>query len=647
MLPDERLIPRADRLARRLAGPDGAQLLAELQKMALLTRAAGRPEPTGEPPGDPVFEQLAPAGSAHRVVVLGESTARGYLLDPVLTPTGRVAHYLDAAAPGGYQCVDLTHVGAGVADLERLVDRLPAIAPDTVVLFAGSNWTLPTYRVGDLEVLGHALERGGYAAMRAAFWPRVVKPRVGGLLAKVRALHDRDGTAVVVVIPEFNLRGWRQPPSVDTVAVPAGDRARWYALRDEAERAAADGRWSDVVSLADRLRHVDGGLSPVGPELRGHALIALGDGAGARAALEEARDAMVGLLVAHSPRVSGEVQRLLLDFARDNGFRHVDLRTTLASPDLPALPAAGYFLDYCHLSEAGMDRAAGAIATAVCARPVPPRVSRPALDPADRAVAHVLAACHAAYFEQPAAAIDAHLATAIDADPDTAGTMMTDLHRLLDGHGPVWAQPGVEALLRRPHAARYLGPLLDQQAERLGLWTLRQCLADRLGTVAGQFGTPSTAVDLLAGHTSGGGREPHRPPNLVAPRAYQQAVVPITVLRWTMPAACDATLTVTHRLPAPPDPATVRVAVNGVAVGRLRSSAGWAVTALAVPGSVTRPGINTVSLRWPLRETDGAAAHREAAHSEDVARLARGGHPFVLPVYGELFAADLALNGHP
>ena len=50
-------------------------------------------------------------GDARRVILLGESVARGYLLDPVFTPTAALRHYLDATAGAGqYQCVDLAQV---------------------------------------------------------------------------------------------------------------------------------------------------------------------------------------------------------------------------------------------------------------------------------------------------------------------------------------------------------------------------------------------------------------------------------------------------------------------------------------------------------------------------------------------------------
>ncbi|MFG2121004.1 hypothetical protein [Streptomyces sp. NPDC048710] len=61
---------------------------------------------------------------ARRVVLVGESAARGFLLDPGLTPADVLQGELaDGAEP--VQCVDLARTGAGIADLAGLVESLP------------------------------------------------------------------------------------------------------------------------------------------------------------------------------------------------------------------------------------------------------------------------------------------------------------------------------------------------------------------------------------------------------------------------------------------------------------------------------------------------------------------------------------------
>src|SRR5262249_56604171 len=65
-------------------------------------------------------DYVPPPAGAHRVVVIGESVARGGSYEPLFTPTGALAGRLERAAPGKYQCVDLAEAGATVEGLTRL-----------------------------------------------------------------------------------------------------------------------------------------------------------------------------------------------------------------------------------------------------------------------------------------------------------------------------------------------------------------------------------------------------------------------------------------------------------------------------------------------------------------------------------------------
>jgi hypothetical protein len=143
-MPKDSLRRRADALARLLADERGAEILAELQKLGLETgSSAARPRgavgtslaradaaqeqavvgawlavsgPGGtelrrrELPADELrgwadVERVPAPDGAARVVLLGESSARGFLLDPVLTPALALSRRL--AEAGEYQVVDL------------------------------------------------------------------------------------------------------------------------------------------------------------------------------------------------------------------------------------------------------------------------------------------------------------------------------------------------------------------------------------------------------------------------------------------------------------------------------------------------------------------------------------------------------------
>ena len=190
-MPSEALKPTAQRLANLLGDAHGAEILAEMQRLAALLRDGAGPAvdqaacslPAAAPAEGEVgiwlAERLAdgvalrrrdmtgmnpwhwadvsyvpPAGDARRVVLIGESVARGWGYDPAFNPTMALSRQLDRAAPGDYQCVDLGVAGATAEALTRLVDQLPAMEPDVVILFAGNNWVFFPESASSLATAG-------------------------------------------------------------------------------------------------------------------------------------------------------------------------------------------------------------------------------------------------------------------------------------------------------------------------------------------------------------------------------------------------------------------------------------------------------------------------------------------------------------
>ncbi|MFY1632225.1 hypothetical protein ACN27F_02885 [Solwaraspora sp. WMMB335] len=588
-------------------------------------------------------------GDARRVVLLGESTARGYLLDPVYNPTMSLARHLDATGGPGYQCIDLARTSLSLAQLRQMVHEVVRLAPDVVVVFAGNNWTISSYdglHPGRTALLADALRSGGYRAMRDALLNDILLPQMDDLLADLRCLRDDTGVRVVLVIPEFNLCGWSPLGPVDAIDVPMMEEktlSRWYAARQRALAALADGRWEDVTDIAAEMIGLDDGLSPVPGHLLGTALAATGRHAAAREAFEQSRDSVCGLMIKYLPRTPRLVQDRLVAFAHEHGLGVVDLRSQLGSDDAPELPDPDHFLDYCHLSHSGVDRAMAAVARQITDEPPGSGAHRP-VDGRERAVSLVLAATYNAFCGQPAAVVRRYLDRALTSHPPIRLTLAS-LDRLLARPGPVWASPHLGPLAADPNAALMFERLSDYRPHESRLWTLRECLAGMLTgadtpvqTSAGADGAPPAAapvVELLDIASTILGVGAVR--NYTPPRCYLQANLRETELRLTLDRPVDGVLRVTHRHRAgAPDP--VRLTVNGASVGQFTAGPSWGVTNLPVSATTTRSGMNEIRVSWPGPAVDAATRIRE-----DAAALGRGEAPYVLPIFGELYS----LTFHP
>jgi hypothetical protein len=663
--PSETLRPHADRLARLLADARGAEILAGMQELlAHLHDAAAPPGVAGFSPPAPAGAPAvgvwraertaggvalrraetadsgechwagvgyvpAPAG-ARRVVVIGESVARGGAYEPVFTPTGALARLLDRQAPGAYQCVDLAKAGATVEALTMLAGQLPAVEPDVLVLIAGNNWARTDVAREDgvtdeglSAALAVSLRDGGYAALRRAFIDRAVLPRARRCLDRLLALHAARGTQIVVVVPEFNLRGWAPPADVEVPALAPEPLARWYELRARAERGCAAADWPDVRAAAEEMRVLDGGTSPVPGQLLARAGLAAGDGAAARAGLEASRDALAGLgLPWCTPRIISEVAGLLTGFAREHGFPCVDLRTLLASPDELGLPDQRFFHDYCHLTDEGMEVMMSAVADAIAGQPPGTTPAGPGIEPGFRSLMHLTAAAHSAYCGQPQENVDRYLRAAVGADPQVTG-FLSGLLEVIEGADPRWTHSAIESLAAMQHVAGALAPVMLRRDVPHTMWALRAALWDVLGRAPAGA---ATDIDLLASRWP----TPDQP--------YQQCTGERQPLGFALRQPRAGTAGLTYRTPHAPAGSAAEVSLNGEPLGRLAASGGWAQARFELPAAVTRAGMNWLRIRWPVPVIDTRRRHAAGA-----AALGRDAFPDVLPVFGELFDARVTL----
>ncbi len=678
---------RTDNLARLLADERGAEILAELQKLRLETACRGdRPAATRDPDGatdrvigawhvvptpngpelhgrelDPAeartwadVEHVPAAGRNARVVLLGESSARGFLLDPVFNPALALQRRFHAVGDG-VQVVDLAHTGADIPDLLAVARRLPLVEPDVIVVYAGNNWVRSRHTPAHLDLLASALRADGYPGMRRCYLERIVAPGVRGVLDVLADVARTTNAQVVVVVPEFNLGGWQHDAELELPPLPPAELLAWTGHRERAEAALENGDTAAALTETIAMRALDHGLSPVTGRLRGLAALVAGDTDTAAAALAESRDSVCGLFTTHTPRITTGVRDALIEAAEARGFHRVDLAALLRTDPNSPWPDPAFFLDYCHLSADGIDRLAEVLSERVrdlLPEDTPRRQpsETPVLSIADRAVGDILAAVHNSYYGQPRERVAELVEGAVGAHPagrEFAAAML----RLLASAGPVWSCAATPELLRARHAARYLAPMLSRSAEHLGMWELRAALTAALGIPSGADEPNPARLDLLATAEQGLLDGAFRAVNHLPERAFFQAFGRVSRFGCHLDSGCAATLSMSYRVPASisstESPATVAIRVNGHLVTRCPATTSWTKTTLAIPDGLLRAGINSLEIGWPTGGADWLARR-----DQDAAALARGEYPVVLAVQGEVFELlltpqrDVPLSGN-
>lgn len=586
-----------------------------------------------------------------RVGFFGESAAAGYLYAPHLTPARVLEAQLRAAGgDGNFEVVDLARTNETLASLAETVRTSLQINPDMLVLFLGNNWNLlETPEVSPYAPSAEARRR--YArALREEGITGPVRLAAEALREKAEATLDFVALIaravqipVILVLPEVNLADWenRQPP----VWLPGDGTIRWHSLYGEAvgrlEREDCEG----ALATARSLRDLDGGACSSTWRLLAKAWTGLGDlEEASRAALAEVDAAAYPVLAfLGAPQATTAVREILRRAAGKHGFTCVDLREVFAEATGSPLPGRRLFLDYCHLTSEGIHLAMAAVAAEVLDLSGMPFSSPPAfpileIPPEAEATARLGAAVHTAHRLLPVGPkrpiLEHWCEAALDASPGIAEAMR-DLVQARCAPCPAVLTAAQQRNLASPYR------LLLQHG-----WRWDYLDADLIEAISRDctprpFRVQPAGTDLTEPPWLWEPLERFYPEVMrfedLSERATFRSPWPESSFCLVCDTESDVEVEPTLRLPAaiPGERRSgqVRFAVNGREVGAMEARERWRRETLLIPRHLLKPGLNRLTLHWPLPETDGAAALQTAAE-----RLERGLAADLFPVFGEIFS---------
>lgn len=566
-------------------------------------------------------ERIGPK-RGRRVVLLGESVARGMFYDPEHNVALALQRALDATGVGPIEVVDLACNDQRLIPLQKLADDAMALEPDALVFFAGNNW-YPRELLdrGDHADFARGV-RGGIQGVRGLV-ERRLEEGVSHFVRHVAKLGKARGAAVLLLVPEFNLLDWRNDRGKQAPWLPEGRNQRWMSLRVEAEAALAAGDLDKAEQAATRMLDLDEGVSAVSPTLLARVKLARGDAREARRLLEAARDAEIWTRTQQTPRCFGVTQRALREAAASHGVAIVDLPKVYSDHLGGALPDRRLFHDYCHLTAEGIAvtvRAAAAkLAPLLSVTMGPHAAPNPAaanglaevdLLPSKRVVAEAnfTAAIHNANWGQPLEIVHRHCVQALEASPEVAESMERFLDFRIRRIPPVLSKSF--ALLEKEGShgtARFLAGGLTPpktfsseltRAIMQNLEPVRPGVTERFGRVlVEEHAVEQGAVDLLdTFYACDCFAEMHREHKSAYYRAYEpRSRFFLVVGDPGRPVELDAVL----RIPEAGAPAGVEVFANGVAVGSASVAGRWTRASIKVPAGALQKGANRIEIGWP------------------------------------------------
>ena len=589
-------------------------------------------------------QRIPPKGSRRRVVLLGESVARGLLYDPQFNPALALQEILNAACgPSEFQVVDLARTDLTHDRLQSLMAAALHLEPDAFVIFSGNNWN-PLAKPSNEEFRNMA-----YALRKTGSWRGVREACEASLAAKVnqvlRAVKEIVGQRpipVVFVLPEFNLADWRT--DCDSPLLLNNEQTQaWLDARHEAEQLLQGSQWEKAEPLGHRLMQIDEGTTAAGPNILAEVSRRRGDLDSARKFLEMGRDASLCWPFVQSPRCFTVIQQTFRDGADAHGVHIVDLPRQFTQ-HLGEAPDRRLFLDYCHLSLEGIK-----ISMAHTAETLLPLLNYPGkswkqLTEVDMKVsarvnaeAHFLAAVHNANWGQGIDIVRHHVRTALDCDPGIARMMQL----FLDFHirrVPSTLCQSFEALCQLNSIAA-ITLLQNHAVSRKFLNTnLITALVDGLE----EAGIPTRASieDLITSEhaVQNGGM------NLVntfystgsfsrSLMDYRPEFYKATARNTTLPLVCDKpqalNFALTMKVPDLSPDQTISVRLNSSLLIEIPATRSWSTSNFSAPARLVHRGLNQIEIGWPMSAWSGEK------HREHVAeRLEVGEAVEVTPMFG-------------
>lgn len=562
-------------------------------------------------------QKIPAKGPRRRIVLLGESAARGYLYSPRFSPSQALQQMMNAACgPAKVEVVDLARSNLLHGPLNELITQALHLEPDAYVIFAGNNWFPLTFASEK-----HALDMAS-AYRNTGSW-RSVKETCESYLSEntretlciLEKIVRERGIPVVFVLPEFNLADWitewHCPPVLDSEQTEA-----WLRTKDDAEQLLKEGAWEKAEALGERLMELDQGTTNVGFNILAEVSRKRGDHQAAKTFLERARDTLICWPGRQTPRCFSAIQRTVREEAAARGIHLVDLPREFTKHLGGETADRRLFLDYCHLTFEGIRIAMALTAETLLPLLKYPTKSSKELAQVDMKVganvsagAHFLAAVYNGNWGQGTEVVRYHLRKALEFDRRIADIMQLflDFHirrvpsSLCRSFEQLWESPHVPAIivLYNDASANFLNPRLvtaiTDVLEEFGIPARSQ--TERL--IIQEHGVENGAVNLvdsIYSHVS------HAEFLVDRRQEFYKASARNSSFLLVCGKPEPLNFSVTLKVPHVSENQTISLRLNGSQVAEIAATCCWRTTTCSAPAGLVHPGVNQVEIGWPMPE---------------------------------------------
>jgi tetratricopeptide (TPR) repeat protein len=560
--------------------------------------------------------EIPPKSTKKRVLYLGESVARGFLLDPLYTPASVLESLLNSKPDLlEAEVIDLAKTNLGLEELVELCSSCIALEPDLIVIFAGNNWLNFERLTGEaLAEIGEIIESEGKFEDLTRVLDSQFKETAVSAMRQLAGISGTHRVPVVFMLPEFNLLDYRIAPGFRLISWRKGQTGEWLHLKKECEQALEHGQIDKARSLAQKMITVNP-ANPTGYEIMARCMLKRQLYPEAVEYLRTALSTAIYIgqnVPSCIPIVQAAVRE---EAAGSDSISVVDLPAVFSEYCSGMPPGRELFLDYCHLTAEGVRVAMAAAAQRVFSLLARQDVSadqlrKDALQPDKDVLArsHFFAAVHNAHRgDQPFEILYYHCLKALDTSP-AVREIMEYFVDIVCRH-TIWSlNKSCEKLYENREQKQFpflLQPrdkyIMDLKLTDAVIAALKEHHIDIEKQAADsrkkEFGFVNGKINLLESYYYLASYEsPIMPDYLDYYRAYGVRSRFFLVAENSR----DISLTLTYRVPgAALDKEKVILRVNDAMEQELPAAGKWQNVSLQIPGGTLKDGINEIILQWP------------------------------------------------
>jgi hypothetical protein len=578
-------------------------------------------------------ERIGKKGDKKRIVLLGESVARGFFFDPVYCPAQVLGEQIGASAEA-VEIVDLAQSNCDPWWLSKVAASTPLLEPDAVVIFAGNNWRVGALANTSMEAF---MADGELIAQQHGF-STLLKKQLQDLehfatrvVTQLAASLTQSGIPVVFVIPEINVADWTNAPvgALDVPLMSAEDTQNWVRAYQAASEALDQRAFANAGQFILTAIELDGGTSSASLDLLARTQRGLGkQNDEAYRTLRQSRDIIDDTRVV--PSVFVNVADVIRRVAPQVGATVVDLPQLFRDRYEHEIPGRRLYLDFCHHTSEGIRVAMAATSQKLL--PILFRkdahlddlidaASTPA--PEHEAWAHVLAGIHNAHWGQDPEICSYHFRRAGELHPDIVSNGIPLVYEAYRRRTPPVLLPAFDQLVKNDIAEVCLvgySPLARGIIKE-------QALLSAISTVLPEFASVSPDPDLSLGEvTEIDLLQSHWTELTDRNRWYRRSYAAVYGLKRTFTFSCasplDLSIDLTSRIPGAADAGEIVIELNGNLITRATLKDKWASLRSPAGAQIVNSGLNQLTISWPnvLRKDSRARVRTdfEAGHKVDI-----------------------------